>query len=100
MTKVDNRRILLIMSALSSNQIEGCEDGGRGIRIRLSRHYRKKRMACKGFSSTPFKWISKHDIGFAGCSANWKSCGTASHQVSCVFSGSCLTARTKHTNAY
>src|SRR6266849_371162 len=100
MTKVDNSVTLPIMSTHLSTQIEGFEDGGGRTRTWLSRYYRKKRTACKCFSSATFKWVSNHDIGSAGCSANWKSCGTASHQASGVFYRSCLTAWTRHTSAY
>jgi hypothetical protein len=43
---------------------------------------------------------SKHGIGSAGCSANWKSCGTVFHQVSGVSWRNCQKAWTRRTNGY
>src|SRR6267154_5608216 len=99
MTSVDKKRILPIMSPRLFTQIEGWEDGGKRTRNWLSRRYQKRRMACKCVAIC-FMPILNHEIGSAGCSVNWSSYGSASHQVSDVYLKSCLTAWTRHTSGY
>src|SRR6267154_61407 len=97
MTKVDKRRILPSLSPRLFTQIEGWGNGGRRTRSWLSRLYQRRRMACK-CAAVWFYANLKDEIGSAGCSVNWSSYGSASHQVSDVYLRSCLTAWTRHTS--
>src|SRR6267154_6439976 len=99
MTKVDKWRILRTMSPPLFTQIEEWGDGGMRTRSWLSRPYRNKRMACK--YATVWLYVNlKHGLGSAGCSVNWSSYGSASHQVSGLSLKNYLTAWTRHTRGY